>query len=74
MIEIAQPPVSKPNRDHTVAGFPLRQAGGNALRAIMTSWCGDSLVAHSIRAHADEDIERDDSASTDLNGGFTQRR
>jgi len=48
MIEIGQPPVWKLDRRHTVAGFPLHEAGGNARRAIRASWCGDCLVAHSI--------------------------
>jgi hypothetical protein len=48
MIEIAQPRVAKPDRHHTVAGFPLHEASRRARRAITTNWRGSCLVFHSV--------------------------
>src|SRR5271165_2387352 len=48
MIEIAQPPVAKPDRHHTVAGFPLHEAGGRARGVARNSWRSACLVLHSV--------------------------
>ena len=48
MIEIAQPPVAKPDRHYTVAGFPLHEAGGSAPGVTRNSWRSGCLVLHSV--------------------------
>lgn len=48
MIEIAQPPVAKPDRHHTVAGFPLHEVGGSAREVTRNSWRSGCLVLHSV--------------------------